>query len=271
MNIAQGALMGLVQGLTEFLPISSSGHLALLRVLLNLGPAEDVSFEVLVHLGTLGAVVVFYYKRLFRIGRSLINSFVSRKKDQDNESRYGLRYLWWLFIATIPAAVVGLSIKDEVEVLFNHITWVGVAWLLMGVVLVLADRIGKSHISPEHMGWKRALGIGTAQMIAIMPGISRSGSTIVTALAVGVERRGAVEFSFLLSLPAIMGAVILTVMDWQTGGLHFTAGHWAGFITSAISGYWAIGVLLNLVAGRRLYWFGVYCLLLGTLTLLFLT
>ncbi|MFN3821675.1 MAG: undecaprenyl-diphosphate phosphatase [bacterium] len=259
MTVWEGALFGLVQGFTEFLPVSSSGHLALFRHLFHLEPSSDVGMEVTVHLGTLLAVIIFYYKQLFSMGKDILT-----------QGKWGGQYCLLLFIGTLPAGVAGLAIQDKVETLFNHISWVGIAWVVLGSVLVVVDRFGEGRLEPVRMGWWRALGVGIAQMVAIMPGISRSGATISAALGLGVERKGAVEFSFLLSIPVIGGAVILTLWDWKEGRILLGISYLSGLITSFISGYIAIKVLLKVVSSRNLFWFGVYCLLLGIVTLLFL-
>lgn len=256
MTIIQGALMGIVQGLTEFLPVSSSGHLALARHILGAGEAQDVAFEVAVHAGTLVAVVIFFWGRILDL-----LSDAARGKGE------GRRWLLYVVIATIPAGVVGLTIKDSVEALFNNIALVGAAWIFTAIVLLAAERWATSRVEAGVMGVWRALAIGVAQAVAILPGVSRSGSTISAGLLVGVERKQSVGFSFILSLPVVAGAIVLTLKDWEEGAVTLGMPHLVGALTALISGYLAIALMLRVVEARKMKWFAYYCLILGVVTL----
>lgn len=244
--------MGIVQGLTEFLPISSSGHLALARHLLDIGNAEDVGFEVAVHIGTLLAVVIFFWQR--------IKTILSTALTSGGEGR---RWIGYIFVGTIPAGVIGIVFKDQIEVLFNNLVLVGYAWIFTALFLFFSERFGKSKVSVYDMGYLRAFMIGVAQAVAIIPGVSRSGSTIAASMVAGVEKKTAVDYVFILSLPAVGGAALLTIVDWIEGTAGFGIEHITGGIAAGISGYWAIAVFLKVVAGGKLYWFAVYCLILG--------
>ena len=243
--------------MTEFLPISSSGHLALARHILGAGLAQDVSFEVAVHAGTFIAVIIFFWSKIMGMFRDAIKG--------EGEGR---AWILWLVIATIPAGVIGLSIKDWVEELFNNLSLVAVSWLFTAAFLYAASRWAKPRVSAGLMGWRRSLTIGIAQAVAILPGVSRSGATISAGLLTGVERKGAVDFSFILSLPVVGGAILLMVPDWVHGTTPLGIPHLAGAVAALVSGYFAIAVMLRVVARGRLGWFALYCALLGTITLM---
>jgi undecaprenyl-diphosphatase len=258
MTVPQGLVMGIVQGLTEFLPVSSSGHLAAARHLLHAELATDVGMEVAVHAGTLLAVLIFYRRRLWRI----IADAISNRAD-------GRAWLGWLIVGTIPAGVAGLAIKDRVDELFNSLQLVGGGWLITAVLLIVAERLARHSAQTERIGWIRALVIGLGQMVAILPGISRSGSTIATALMTGVQRQRAVDFAFILSLPVVFGAIVLTVPDWVSGAATLDAAVVVGAIAAGISGYVAIAWMIRIVTGGKLVWFAAYCLVLGLVALIF--
>jgi len=250
--------MGVVQGLTEFLPVSSSGHLAAARHLLGVGLAEDVSFEVAVHVGTLIAVMIFFRERILRI----FSESISGEGD-------GRRWIGYVIIGTIPAGVIGLAFEDKIEMLFNDLTLVGIAWLFTAIILFVSERFSHESTSAGKMGYGRAFAIGCAQALAIIPGVSRSGSTIAAGMLVGVEKKSVVDFVFILSLPAVGGAALLTVNDWLSGDLTFGLAHLAGGIAAGISGYWAIVVLLKTVSSGKLSLFAVYCAIAGIIALVF--
>lgn len=258
MTITQGVIMGVVQGLTEFLPVSSSGHLAAARHILHAGLAEDVGFEVAVHVGTLIAVLIFFRERILRI----FSESLSGEGD-------GRRWLGYIFIGTIPAGVIGIAFKDQIETLFNNMTLVGIAWLVTAILLFVSERYGRETTSAGKMGYGRAFGIGCAQAFAIIPGISRSGSTIAAGLLAGVEKKSVVDFVFILSLPAVGGAALLTAKDWFAGDVSFGLAHLAGGLAAGISGYWAIMVLLKTVSSGKLSLFAIYCAIAGIIALIF--
>lgn len=251
--------MGVVQGLTEFLPVSSSGHLALARHLLGAEPAGDVAYEVAVHAGTLLAVLVYYRRKLAQIAGQLAIG-----------GGDGRRYLLYLLIATIPAGAVGLALEDRVNELFNNLRAVGWAWLGTAALLAAAEsraRHRPSEVEADRMGIGRALAVGIAQALAILPGVSRSGATISTGLISGVSRRAAVEFSFILSLPVVGGAIALTALNWADGAAQLEGAHLAGAAGAAVSGYLAIAAMTRWVIGGKMWGFALYCGVLGMATL----
>jgi len=256
-TVVQGLVMGVVQGLTEFLPVSSSGHLAAARSLLGVGLAEDVGFEVAVHSGTLLAVLIYFRRRIVSI---LVETFSGRGE--------GRRWLIWLVVGTIPAGVAGLALKNHAAALFNDIQLVGAAWLFTAALLLAAERFSRVKVSVDRMGILRAFGIGLAQAAALVPGISRSGATISIGLLSGVQRRGSVDFAFILSLPSVGGATMLTIPEWVSGTTVFGAAHIAGGIAAGLSGYLAIALMLRVVTGGKLGWFALYCAIIGVVALL---
>ena len=256
MTITQAVIMGVLQGLTEFLPVSSSGHLALSRELLGAGPAEDVGFEVAVHAGTLLAVLIYYKTRIVTIFTE------SWRGDGD-----GRRWLIWLVVGTIPAGIIGILAKDHVAILFNDITLVGIAWLFTALLLFLSERLFHEKTDAGNMGIWRAIAIGFAQAAALIPGISRSGATIGTGLLTGVNRKSAVDFAFILSLPSVGGATLLTIPDWIDQSVGLGPEHLIGALAALVSGYLTITLMLRIVAGGKLHWFAAYCAILGVVAL----
>ncbi len=249
--------MGIVQGLTEFLPVSSSGHLALFRELLNTDAASDAGFEVAVHAGTLLSVLVYFRKKILSIMRELISGMGD-----------GRRLALYIIVGTIPAGVFGLFLKDRIEIFINNTTIVGFALCFTAILLFVGERYAKEIVSSGKMGVGRSIVIGFAQAVAIIPGISRSGATIAVAMLTGVTKASAVDYVFILSLPAVGGATLLTALDWVNGSLSVGAGHFAGAITAAVSGYLAIALILRVVASGKLYWFSLYCLVVGIIVIL---
>ncbi|MCF7811803.1 undecaprenyl-diphosphate phosphatase [bacterium] len=256
MSSLQALIMGIVQGLTEFLPVSSSGHLALARALLHASPAEDVGFEVAAHAGTLIAVLIYY--------RSRIISIFTEAFTGEGEGR---KWIIYLIVGTIPAGIIGILFEDSLAALFNNIHLVGLALLFTAVLLFTAERFSKAKTTAGAMGVWRALAIGIAQAVAIIPGVSRSGSTIGVGLLTGVQRKSAVDFAFILSLPSVGGAIILTIPEWFEGSVSFSSAHIIGGIAAFISGYIAIALMLKIVSSGKLTWFALYCAVIGILAL----
>ncbi len=255
-------LLGLVQGLTEFLPVSSSGHLTLGQALLGLGE-EDLTFTVLVHAATALSTVVVFRHDLGALLRDVL-----RPGDGGRKAR---TYAGLLVLSAVPAAVVGLGFKDAIEALATP-QFVGAMLCVTALILFVSQRASGGS---NPLGASRALGIGAAQALAILPGISRSGSTIGAALLLGVSREDAARFSFLMALIPIGGATLLTLKDLveQSGTADVAAGPWAGYAlgTAAAfaSGWAACTWMIRLVKRSNLAGFGVYCLAAGVLALIF--
>ncbi len=246
----QAIVLGLVQGLTEFLPISSSGHLVLMHHILGLAE-ESLVFDVAVHLGTLFAVFVYFRRDL----ASIIAGFVKGGP---------LRMVVWLIaIGTVPAVIIGLGLKDTIEALFVSPAFASGGLLMTSLLLFLSEKLQKSERALLQLRWLDAIVIGCFQALAILPGISRSGSTIAGGLMMGVDRDSAARFSFFLAIPAILGAAVLQIPDLG----EITSRQWlvmgSGVLASMLSGYVAIGILMAVLRKGRLYGFSIYTLIVG--------
>ena len=257
-------VLGILQGLTEFLPVSSSGHLVLGQSILGLGEPE-LAFDILLHIGTLAAVLTFYGKDLWRIARAWASSLMGKDADE-GAARMG----WLLMLGSVPAGIAGVFLADFIEKMFASPKLAACALLLTGGILCLgrpkrAAGRGESRMTP-----KDALFIGIFQAFAIIPGISRSGATIVAALMRGIEREQAARFSFLLSAPAISGAFLLKIKDFEGTLAANLLPYAVGAAASAIVGAIALGWLIKLVKGGNLARFRFYCWGAGALSLAYL-
>jgi len=261
-------ILGFIQGLTEFLPISSSGHLAIGQHVLPgaAGIEEDVLLNILLHFATL-LVVVLYYRRDILI---IVHDLLAGKADlhtptTDPDAQLRRKMPGLILVGTIPTGLlgVGLKLSNQVETLFASLPLVGISLLVTGVLLFFSDRITTDRPKND-ISYVDALIIGTVQGIAVLPGISRSGSTISTSILRGIERPLAAKFSFLLSIPAILGAVVLEgkAIFHLSQSPHLLA-YAAGMLTAFAAGYLAIITLLRLVVKRQLRWFSFYCWVVG--------
>jgi undecaprenyl-diphosphatase len=244
---ASMAILAVVQGVTEFLPVSSSGHLVLAQFLLDVGQGSILE-DVMLHLGTLVAVVVYYRRDLVRLTRDVV------RFDGDERGTAARAYVAALAVATVPAVVVGLGLKDGIETLFDSVPLVLAALAVTGTLL-FATRWIRHGTTPIDM--RRALLIGVAQAVAIVPGCSRSGWTIATALLVGVPPAEAARFSFLMSIPVILGASVVEIRDASGADAPFSA-LGLGIVLSALVGLASLWWLVRLVRGMRLHLFSYY-------------
>jgi undecaprenyl-diphosphatase len=257
MSIFEAALLGIVQGLTEFLPISSSGHLAVLEHVWKLPVESRLPLATMLHGATALAVIFYFAPLLVRLVRGLWASDAGWRAAS-------WRMVGFLLLASVPAAVAGVGFADLAERAFSSPLLVGLMLLVTGGVL-----FGTRYAQPRgRTGWLRALLVGVAQAIAILPGISRSGATIASGLYLGMERKEAFEFSFLLAIPAITGAFLLEARRVDLALLS-PAALAVGMVTAFVSGLAALSVLGRLVASRKLHWFAFYCWLAGLATILF--
>jgi undecaprenyl-diphosphatase len=273
-TIIQAIILGIVQGLTEFLPVSSSAHLVLVPQLINVNyanPSQAVAFDTLLHLGTLLAVIAYFWKDIIHIITGFVSSILDIFR---GKFRTGLRedpskrLVWLLVIGTIPAALTGILLNKQFEALFNNYAAVGFFLLITGVLLWAAERVKTGHKEIKEVNFKNALSIGIFQAFAIAPGISRSGSTISAGLFSGLERELAARYSFLLAIPAIAGAALVQVKDIGNGLEANTAALVAGFLAALIVGFLAIKLLLKLIKERTLMIFAYYCWIVGAATLI---
>lgn len=263
--------LGLVQGLSEYLPISSSGHLVLAQRLFNIERPE-LAFDIVLHLGTLVGAIFYYRNFIAGATRDSVRALGSvmdgSKRFQDAyraEKRFKLFVL--IIVATIPTAMIGLALKDWFEALYADVGAVGVAMLISAVLLAISPAArGASRSSDESEGADslsigKALLIGLAQGVAIVPGISRSGITIVVALFLGAPRADAIRFSFMISIPAILGA---TILKFDLSGSSFSVFDSSiGFLSAAISGLFALIALVKIAERGKLAYFAPYMLLVG--------
>lgn len=271
MTFLSSFLLGLVQGIAEFLPISSSGHLAIAQNLLGMSDAGTVPefFDVLLHLGTLVAVFVAYWADI----KDMVLEFFRGAGDLIHHSTPNpvppaRRLILLIILGTLPLFVV-LPVKDAVQGLSNSMVFIGAALIVTGVLLFVSDRVKKGRKNERTATWLDALIVGIGQAIATMPGISRSGMTITTGCFVGFERKFAVRFSFLLSIPAVLGANILSLADAAKAGINWAEVpvYLVGVVTAAVVGYLCIR-LLRFIADRGKFGaFAYYCWAVGVLTL----
>ncbi len=256
MDWLEAAFLGLVQGLTEFLPVSSSGHLVIGETLLG-GLGEGIVFEIAVHVGTLLAILVFYRRRIASLVVGVLRG--------DARS---LRYTAKIGLATLPAVVVGLTLKDAIESLFERPWLVGVALLCTGAILWTTRRTLPEARLPEP-SFAQAFWIGCAQVVAIAPGISRSGTTVAAALALGVAPLAATEFSFLMAVAAITGAAVLALPDAQAASPDVLRACALGGAVAAVSGLGALWLFVRLLRSQRFHLFAWYTTAVGLAFLLY--
>lgn len=256
MSLWEALVLGFVQGATEFLPVSSSGHLVMVQALLAVD-APGILFEVAVHLATLVSIFVAYRTRVWELGLGVLAG-----------ERNALRYVGWIVLASVPAALVGVLAKDAVEALFESPVVPGIGLLITGVLL-WSTRTALPRATGSVSTWRVALAIGLAQAFAITPGLSRSGMTIVAALWLGVEAREAATFSFLLAIPAIVGASVLELPNLGSAGLDWRV-LVLGSVVAAVVGILAIRTLVATLANRSFHAFAPYCWTVGALFLAYL-
>ena len=264
MEIYQGVVLGVLQGLTEFLPVSSSGHLALGQVFFGI-TEPALFFDVSLHVGTLLAVVVVFFQDIRRMIEALAGApaalFKGKHGWQTLKANEDLYLIFLIVMGTLPTVVVGLGIKPYVDTLFSSISIVGCMLLVTGTFLWMTRHVaGQEGDGVGRFGLKRALMVGLCQGLAVLPGISRSGATISAALFAGIDRETAGRFSFLLSMPAIVGAELLSIRDFieQGSPIHVTA-TLCGTVVAFVVGYAALVGLLRIVRKGRMYLFAPYC------------
>ncbi|MCW8860267.1 MAG: undecaprenyl-diphosphatase UppP [Deltaproteobacteria bacterium] len=255
MNTFSACLLGLIQGLTEFLPVSSSGHLAIAQHFLPGFEQPGLLFDVLLHAATTLAVVIYFRTDIWK----LLNCYF-RPKDQTHHDRH---ILHMLILGSIPTAIIGFSGKDFFAGLFDNLLLIGFMLLVTATLLTLAEKIRKDGRSLEQINNTDAFLVGIVQGLAIIPGISRSGSTISFLLLRGVDGEAAARFSFLLALPAIGGALLLSLKDLQHVATAELPAYGLGAVIAFISGLFAIRCLMDVVRRKRLIGFAIYCLLVG--------
>ena len=271
MELYQGIILGIIQGLTEFLPVSSSGHLVLGQIFFGITESQ-LPFDISVHMGTLLAVLVVYASDIRAILVSVFG-FISKAvtlkpithllKEDKNLQLAGL-----IIIGSIPTAFIGLILKQFEHILFASEVLVGFMLILTGTILWTSKNFYSSKNKKDGFSIKKALIIGVGQGLAVIPGISRSGTTIALGMFLGLDRHNAAKFSFLLSIPAILGAQILSIKDMINSRLVIDSITIYATIVSFITGLLALKLLLSLVHSGRFHLFAPYCWLIGSLVLL---
>ena len=268
MDILQAIIIGLVQGLTEFLPVSSSAHLIFAQQALGVADV-GLAFDVLLHVGTLVAVLVYFYDDILNMIKGFFLSLIDLKEGKfiSEIKKDPYKKLAWLTIlATIPVGVVGVLFNDIVEEMFTGLTIPAFLLLITGCLLYTSQRMNSGRIDVKNMTLKEALIMGCGQAIAVLPGLSRSGTTIAAGLFAGLDKEFAAKFSFILSIPAILGAAVFQLKDLSGGNVEIGACI-AGFVVAVISGYFAISVLLKIVREKSLDIFAYYCWIVGIVVL----
>ena len=271
MTYGAAVLLGLIQGIAEFLPISSSGHLAMLQKFLRIGNLNDhLFFDVLLHLGTLLAVVITFWGEIRALWAELLLMLRLRKRPRGKKPDAARRRMVsFLLVGTLPLALV-LPARDAVDSLHDNTFFIGFALILTGVLLFASDRMAHGNKSEKAATLGDALVVGLAQAVAVVPGLSRSGATISTGLLRGFDRTFAVRFSFLLSIPAVLGANVVTLVqaigegiDWSLLPMYLV-----GLATAFVSGFFALYVLRILTQKGKFGSFAYYCWGAGLLTLI---
>lgn len=259
MNLLQALVLGVVQGLTEFLPVSSSAHLSLVPFLFG-WKDPGLAFDVALHLGTLAAVLWYFRHEWVRLAKAAVHILRTRRVEGEEQWR-----AVFIAIATAPAAIAGILLKEYAETVFRNPAITGVTLIVMGTLLWAADRFAPQVRPLKTLRWVDALLIGLAQVLSLVPGVSRSGSTMTAGRALGFDRTSAATFSFLMSMPITAAAAIVKVPEALREGV--TMPIVVGVLASAVSGWLAISVLLKYVSSKSFGIFAVYRWILGIVVL----
>ncbi|MEN8187843.1 MAG: undecaprenyl-diphosphatase UppP [Bacteroidota bacterium] len=258
MSFIEAIILGIIQGLTEFLPVSSSGHLELAKAMFgdNSLPEESLTFTVVLHFATALSTIVVFKEEVWNIIKGLFQF------KWNEELRFSLK----IIISMIPAVIIGLLFEEELEAFFNgNVLMVGFMLLITALLLLLAD---KAKNTDKNVSYKNSFIIGISQAIAMLPGISRSGATISTSVLLGVDRTKAARFSFLMVVPLIFGKV---TKDFLSGGISFQDENIGvmgiGFVAAFISGLFACSWMISLVKNSKLYYFAIYCFVVGLIAI----
>ncbi len=290
MSLIESIIMGIIQGVTEFLPVSSSGHLAIFKNFFGMSEV-GISFDILLHVGTLVAVFVCFWKDIWElivngvgiiidacknVGRYFSNLINGKKPSYTKKDYLKVistpyrRYVMLIIIATIPTGIMGILLKDTIEAVSMALLVPGICLLITSILLLIADKAKDGDENEENVSYKKAGIIGICQGFATMPGISRSGTTITACLMAGMERAFAVKFSFIVSIPAILGAAILDLPDMFSESI--SAAQWAnytvGMAVSAVVGYICIKTMLQVVRKKKFKVFSLYCLIMGLVAII---
>ena len=267
MTFLHAIILGIIQGVTEFIPVSSTSHLLIGQSLLGLPADEKIfSFNVIIQLGTVLAMLIFFWKDLFHILKSFFLGIWHRKPFETHDSLVG----WLVIVATIPALIVGFLIKDILEDMFNNPVLVaGLRLLMSAMLLTIVERIGTYERKLESASWMDAVTVGLFQILAIFPGASRSGSTIAGGILRGFDRQSAARFAFLMSAPILTAAGAYETLGviQRPGTMEFLPYLAVGFITAGVVGWLSIKWLMQFLRDHSLYIFAGYCAIVGSICL----
>ena len=273
MTYFEAVILGLVQGMAEFLPISSSGHLALLQQWFDIDENKVLLFAVLLHVGTLISVFIVYRKDIWELIVELCLTIkdLLTGKGLRLEERPVRKLGVMIIVATIPTAIIGLLFNDLFDKLYTSVLPIGIGLIITGFLLILAERTGNSSRGIERMNFRNALFIGTVQGIAICPGISRSGSTLFGSLICNLDRKFAVKFVFLISIPSILGSAVIEAPDAIKAGFDMAqlGPVLVGMIVAAVSGLIAIKTMIKIVSDKKLSYFSYYVWALGVAVVIY--
>jgi len=266
MNIFQAIFLGALQGITEFLPISSSGHLVLFEEFFKINAQNLISFDIVLHLGTLISILIFFRKDLIEIIKNVFNFIFGKIKWKDSPD---LMLVVYIVLATIPAVVVGFIFKDYIELTFRNIKTVSIMFIILSLFFLVSEFIyRKNYKKSNNLTIWKVLFIGVMQSIALIPGISRSGSTISAGIITGIDREKSARFSFLLAIPVILGAgIIIGLKDLVSGDVTNVSispyFYLIGFLSSFIFGYLSVSFLMKFLKTRSLLLFSAYLFIVG--------
>ncbi len=264
MSWIQALILGIVQGLTEFLPVSSSGHLEIGHVLLGTSGEENLTFAVIVHAATVLSTLVVLWSQVAQLFRG---TFTTLQWNAEKD------YVAKIFVSMIPVFIVGMFFKDQVESFFgNGLLLVGICLIITAVLLALSEWLQKKRQNIGHeVGYKDAIIIGLAQACAVLPGLSRSGTTIATGLLCGVKKESVAQFSFLMVLIPILGEAFLDLLKLLKGEITSNLGLMpalVGFVAAFATGCFACRFMIEIVRRQRLVWFALYCAIVGSVTII---
>ncbi len=285
MSIGKAILMGVIQGLTEFLPVSSSGHLGLIKGLFG-AENSSILFDILLHFATLIAIVAVFYKDVLRlviefggmcadIGKNIAS--LGRNLSGAGNTDYikvisnpYRKFVFMLIISTVPTGIIGIFMKDVVEFTSGNLIVTGICLICTGAILALSDFLADGDKKLKEANYADAFAVGTAQGVATLPGLSRSGVTIVAGILCGLDRKFAAKYSFIMSIPAVLGALVLELFD--IGSESVTAGdvgcYIVGMLIAAVIGYVALRLVMNIIVSRYFKFFAAYCALIGIVSII---
>ena len=275
MTLWNAIILGIVQGIAEFLPISSSGHLSVLQNLFHMSTAENghLFFDVMLHFGTLISICIVYWKDITAMVRETLEAFSGARGGKTEKGKRAnlpaARLVMMILFATLPLVLI-LPVKDRVEQLYGHTLVIGLFFLITGFILAVSDKMPRGNRSEKSMRVTDALIIGLCQCVATIPGISRSGTTITAGMATGLDREFAVKFSFLMSIPAVLGATLLTLIDAFKTGINASLlpVYLVGTVISTVVGVFAIRLVRSITTKGKFGNFSYYCWTVGVLTIL---